>query len=117
MNDKESFLDSIKDFFESILDCCFPGGCCLLVVLLHAIPLLIACLVASWLCEINPETTYSWYHGIWHGIFFIPNFLKSIFTDALFKAELYSNAYNVFWWITVVSEVLGVLGFIGKSSD
>lgn len=95
MENKENFLAG----------CAGIGGCLYSLIL----PSLIACLVASWLCDINSGTTYSWYHGIWHGIFFIPNLIRSIFTDAIFKAELYSSTYNIFWWITVVFEVLGIL--------
>ena len=61
--------------------------------------ILVSCLVGWLLCNIDPDKTYTWYSGIWHGMFFIPNFIRSWFTDALYKAESYTEAYNVFWWI------------------
>lgn len=61
--------------------------------------ILVSCLVGWLLCNIDPDKTYTWYSGIWHGMFFIPNFIRSWFTDALYKAESYIAAYNVFWWI------------------
>ena len=30
---------------------------------------------------------------------FVGAFIRSWFTDALYKAESYTAAYNVFWWI------------------
>jgi len=63
--------------------------------------------LAHLLCNINPEETYSWYSGIWHGIFFIPNYMfHDISADALYKANFYTTAYNIWWWIcTIVSSV------------
>ena len=54
---------------------------------------------AAFLGVIDPDKTYTWYSGIWHGMFFISNFIRSWFTDVLYKAESYTEAYNVFWWI------------------
>lgn len=62
------------------------------------------------LCDISPDTEYTWYSGIWHGLFFVANFIRSLFTDALYKAEIYTSAYNVFYWIFSVISVLGFLG-------
>ncbi len=31
------------------------------------------------LCDIDPSKDYSWYHGIWHGMFFTINFVRSWF--------------------------------------
>ena len=58
--------------------------------------ILVSCLVGWLLCNIDPDKTYTWYSGIWHGMFFISNFIRSWFTDALYKAESYTAAYNVF---------------------
>ena len=50
----------------------------------------------GWLfCDIDSDKYYTWYSGIWHGLFFIPNLLRSWFGDALYKANNYSTAYNV----------------------
>ena len=61
--------------------------------------ILVSCLVGWLLCNIDPDKTYTWYSGIWHDMFFISNFIRSWFTYALYKAESYTAAYNVFWWI------------------
>ena len=61
------------------------------------------------LCDINPDKTYGWFAGIWHGMFFIANWIRWLFTDALYKASDYTTAYNVFYWI---SSVLSVLAFV-----
>lgn len=59
-------------------------------------------------CDINPEKTYYWYSGIWHGLFFIPNLIRSCFySDVLFKANVYTTAYNIWWWIFTILSVSG----------
>ncbi len=73
------------------------------------ITILIYCFLGWLLCDIDPGESYSWYSGIWHGLFFVPNLLRSWFTDAIFKAEIYTSAYNVFYWIFAV---LSVIGFV-----
>lgn len=61
---------------------------------------LVLCLFSISLTNINPEKTYSWYHGIWHGIFIIPNWIVSLFSEHVFvKAPKSTTAYSVFWWI------------------
>ena len=72
----------------------------------------LGCLLASWICNIDPNETYSWYSGLWHGIFFIPNLIRSWFGDTLYKAELYTSAYNVFWWLTLTG-IVPILVFRG----
>ena len=42
-----------------------------------------SCFMGWYLCDINPNDTYSWYSGIWHGLFFIPNWFRSWFGDAI----------------------------------
>ena len=80
---------------------CVPLGCVKVVG--------VGCLFAHWVCNIDPFETYSWYSGIWHGIFFIPNLVRSWFGDTLYKAELYTTGYNVFWWLTVVWMVMSII--------
>lgn len=82
------------------------GGC--LVQL--AIGLLITCILANWLCDISPEKTYTWYSGIWQGLWFFPNLIRSLFTDAIFRAHYYTTGYNIWWWIVVVCQCLGIIG-------
>ena len=65
----------------------------------------LSCFIGWLLCDIGPNKTYTWYSGIWHGMFFIPNFIRSCIGDALYKANEYTTAYNVWWWITTVGAV------------
>lgn len=57
-------------------------------------------LLSIWLCDIDVDKTYKWYSGIWHALWFIPNLIKCIFTDGLWKAEIFTTGYNIWWWIT-----------------
>lgn len=61
--------------------------------------LVIYSFVGRLLCNINAEETYTWYSGIWHGLFFLPNLVRHWLFDAEFKAEYCTTAYNVFFWI------------------
>ena len=54
---------------------------------------------AHFFCNISPNDTYCWYHGIYHGICFFPNWVMSWFSDTLYMAEIYTTAYKVFYWI------------------
>ena len=73
------------------------------------ISILMCCFLGWLLCDISPNKEYTWYSGIWHGMFFLINFVRSWFTDALYKAEIYTTAYNVFYWIFSILSVSGVL--------
>ena len=75
------------------------------------ISLLISIFLAWWICDIDPAKEYTWYSGIWQGLFFVPNLIRSWFGDALYKAESYTTAYNIFYWIF---SILSVLGWIAK---
>lgn len=67
------------------------------------------------LCDINPEKTYSWYSGIWQGMFLPVNFIRSLFfDDVLYKANLYTATYNVFYWIFGILSVSSFLFGGGK---
>jgi hypothetical protein len=76
--------------------------------------ILFYCVVGWLFCDIDPVKEYTWYSGIWHGLFFVVNFVRSWFTDALYKAESYTTAYNIFYWIFSILSVLGFL-FGGSS--
>ena len=70
----------------------------------------LSCCLVGWLfCDIDPNETYTWFSGIWHGIFFPVNFVRSLLTDALYKAEGYTTAYNVFYWIVVLSWIPSII--------
>ena len=81
------------------------------------ITILTFCLVGWLLCDINPDKEYGWLAGIWHGSFFVVNWVRSWFTDALFKAEDYTTAYNVFYWIFSIFSVLGFIFGGGRRSE
>ncbi len=81
------------------------------------ITILVYCLLGWLFCDIEPGKEYTWYSGIWHGLFFVINFVRSWFTDALYKADNYTTAYNVFYWIFSISSVLGFFGGSHSSND
>lgn len=75
-------------------------------------------LIVYFFCNIDANEPCVWYHGIWHGICVIPNFIFSWFDDRLCKAEIYTTAYNVWFWIFAVLSVLEIaLPFLFGSSD
>lgn len=75
-----------------------------------AIPFFIGVILACFLCNIHDGETYSWLSGIWHGMFFVPNFIRSLFdSDILYKATDYTTMYNVYWWIVSTVETLTAL--------
>lgn len=72
---------------------------------------LVFCLLSTKISYINPDKTYSWYSGIWHGIFVIPHWVVSWFTDEVYcKAPNSSTAYSIWWWISFIFIGLGMLG-------
>ena len=72
--------------------------------------ILVYCIVGWLFCDIDPVKEYTWYSGIWHGMFFVPNFIRSIFDpDILYKATDYTIMYNVYWWIISVMETIMTL--------
>lgn len=34
----------------------------------------VSCFIGWLLCDIDPNKTYTWYSGIWHGMFFYSEF-------------------------------------------
>lgn len=82
------------------------------------IELLIASFVSYILCDIDPNKNYIWYHGVWHGFCFSFNFIMSLFTDQIYKAEYYSIGYNVWWWLLTPISILRFLApYIWKKRD
>ena len=60
--------------------------------------------VAYFFCHINPEKVYTWYSGIWHGIFWFPNLIMSLFSDSIYaKAPNCTTWYNVFYFLSIVA--------------
>lgn len=69
------------------------------------------CLLSTKICYINPDKTYTWYSGIWHGIFVIPHWVVSWFSDDIYcKAPNSTTAYSIWWWISFIFIGLGMLG-------
>ena len=72
-------------------------------------------LLASFLCNIDVQETYSWISGIWHGLFVIPNFFRNLLNpDILYKGIKFSAMYNVFWWTFVIIQIPTYLVFLSK---
>ncbi len=87
--------------------------------MIRIITYILICMFFGWLlCDIEPSKEYSWYSGIWHGLFFIPNWIRSWFGDALYKAENYTTAYNISWWIfTILSTISFLFGSFSKPEN
>jgi hypothetical protein len=79
------------------------------MLLRFLVMILVYCFLGWWLCDIDASKEYTWYSGIWHGSFFVINWVRSWFTDALYKAENYTTAYNVFYWIFSILSVIGTI--------
>ena len=62
------------------------------------------------LCDIEPYEEYNFLEAIWHGLFIIPNWIFSLFSDVVYKAEEQSGIYNFFFWATAIC-VVGYIGF------
>ena len=71
------------------------------------VAILVAGLIGWLLCDIDVEKEYTWYSGIWQGIFFVPNFIRHLVWDTPYKAEIYTTAYNVWYWIFSISSTIG----------
>jgi hypothetical protein len=72
---------------------------------------LLFCLLSTEICIINPTKNYTWYSGIWHGIFAIPNWIISWFSSDIYcKAPLSTFAYSVFWWLSLIFIGLSIFG-------
>lgn len=82
-----------------------------LFAVLFALIQLCACMaLAWWLCDIHPAEHYEWLSGVWHGVMFVPNWLRAFFSDGvLYKAVDYSMGYNISWWIFCIISCLGTL--------
>jgi hypothetical protein len=69
------------------------------------------CLLSTKIAYINPDKTYTWYSGIWHGIFVIPHWIISWFSDDIYcKAPNSTTAYSIWWWISFIFFGLSILG-------
>jgi hypothetical protein len=72
---------------------------------------LVFCMITTKVCYISPNKTYSWYSGIWHGIFIIPHWVVSWFSDDIYcKAPNSTLAYSLWWWFSFVFIGMGIFG-------
>lgn len=72
---------------------------------------MVFCLLSTKIAHVNPSKEYSWYVGIWHGLFAIPKWVVSWFTDGMyFKSANSGSGYSIFWWITFILVLLGAFG-------
>ena len=82
------------------------------MIIRFVISILVMCFLGWLLCDIDPSKDYSWYYGIWHGMFLPFNFVRSILFDNVYWiAQYHSGAYSVFFWIfgipAALAEILG----------
>ena len=73
--------------------------------------------IVAWFYDFQPDYEYSWYWMFFHGGLIIPNWIYSWFIDTkLCKPELYTTAYNVFWWLSAIGMAISfasnILNFI-----
>jgi hypothetical protein len=74
--------------------------------------LLIFCLISVKVCYINPDKTYSWASGIWHGIFVLPHWIAGWFLDDIYcKAPNSTIGYSIWWWFSLIFIGPSILGF------
>ncbi|MFC2412581.1 MAG: hypothetical protein ACFNQF_01020 [Bacteroides sp.] len=65
------------------------------------------CLLGWLFCDINSFEVYSWYSGLWHGLFLPANFVRHlIWEDVLYIAPLHTVAYTVWYWIVGILSIL-----------
>lgn len=70
--------------------------------------LVIFCIIAYFTANISYSKEYSWYMGIWHAIFVVPNFLLHCFYDSniLYYAGLHTTAYSIFFWLVFIIGII-----------
>ena len=72
----------------------------------------IGMLIAKYLCNIDPQEEYSWIFGIWHGLFYLPNYIRALFSPEIsYTAVHCSTMYKVFYTITIIPQVPIIIGF------
>ena len=79
-------------------------------ILAFVITLAVGCWISSWgILSIVPDEKCVWWQGIIHGALFPFNFIRSFFTDVLYKADYYTGAYNFFYWINAIATTWSVI--------
>jgi hypothetical protein len=76
------------------------------------------CLLTTKICYINPDRSYAWYSGIWHGLFILPHWIVSWFSDEIYcKAPNATVAYSIWWWVTLIFSILIMIGGGSRNSN
>jgi hypothetical protein len=71
---------------------------------------IITCWLSTVICKIEPNESYTWYSGIWHGLFVVQHWIMSWFSDGvLLKAPIRTSGYTFWWWTVVIIICLGLL--------
>lgn len=78
----------------------------IVVVILYVLPFIVYLVLGYFFCNIEPNETYSWYFGLWHGFFVLANMIFSLFDNTLYKATDPSIAYYIFYVIGIFLVVL-----------
>lgn len=100
----------IKEFFGTMFTAGCLGTTCLGCLAALIVPVVLYFSFAAWFCHIQPDVTYTWYSGIWHGVFIIPNWIMGLFNDSILcKAQNYTIGYNIWWWIMLITEILSII--------
>lgn len=72
---------------------------CLPIVVVLGLEIALAWLI----CDIDVSESYSWLSGLYHGLFVLPNYIRSLFNDnILFVANNHTTAYIIFYWISAI---------------
>ena len=72
------------------------------------IPIAITAVLVYFFFSIEPDKTYTWWQGAFHGAWVVPNWIVSWFKDGYYvKAPMHTAAYNVWWWIFCIWMCLG----------
>lgn len=91
-------------------------GCSLSIFVRIVLPVVLACLLAWFVCDIEPGHKYHWIGGLWHGIFVIPNFIRNLLNhNVLYIADKGTDAYTVFYWIFTISTLITFASSIVKT--
>ena len=62
--------------------------------------------IVAYLLSIEPTKMYGWFSGWYQGFLVIPNYIISLIIDNHYvKAPLHTTAYNVFWWIFLITSL------------
>lgn len=67
-------------------------------IAIAAVSLLVGIGLAWLVCDIDPAKEYTWYSGLWQGLFFIPNLIRHLLGIGLYKAIHFTTGYTICYW-------------------